>query len=195
MSADRGCMMAQIENPPAFNPIMTLASIRAKHPCKDGWKKLLAGLGYKGKYDPDRVVSLGDIATINDAADAMWCVRVLDWPDIAVRRAVIAGAVLPAIKRVSASTKDQRVHKCIAAIEKWCAGDDSVDLNAAYAAADAAYAAAYAAAYTATYAAAAADAADAYAYAAASKKERERQRQDIIAAFPPVALSQAEQQL
>jgi len=188
MSADRGCMMAQIENPPAFNPIMTLASIRAKHPCKDGWKKLLAGLGYKGIYDPDRVVSLGDIATINDAADAMWCVRVLDWPDIAVRRAVIAGAVLPAIKRVSASTKDQRVHKCIAAIEKWCAGDDSVDLNAAAAAA---YAAAYTATYAAVSAAAAADAAD----AAASKKERERQRQDIIAAFPPVALSQAEQQL
>ena len=56
-----------------MNPTTTLGRIRDKSPCEDGWKKLLAGLGYKnGKFDADRVVSLGDIATTNDAADAMW---------------------------------------------------------------------------------------------------------------------------
>ena len=146
-----------------MNPTTTLAKIRAKSPCEEGWKKLLAGLGYKnGKHNPDHIVSLGDIATTNDAADAMWCVRALDWSYIAVRRAVIAGAVLPAVKRASKHIKDQRVFDAIGIIECWCAGDDSADLNKARkAAADAAYAYAYAAADAAAYAAA--YAADAYA--------------------------------
>ena len=61
--------------------------------------------------------------------------------------------------------------------------------NAAYAAYAAAYAA-YAAAYAADAATYAADAAATYAYAdaAAREAEREQQRQDIIAAFPPIAL-------
>ena len=57
----------------SLNPTMTLAQIRAKGPCAPGWTKLLVGLGYaNGEFYPDRVVSLGDIATINDAADALW---------------------------------------------------------------------------------------------------------------------------
>ena len=167
-----------------MNPTTMLAKIRAKSPCEEGWKKLLAGLGYKnGKHNHDHIVSLGDIATTNDAADAMWCVRALDWSDIAVRRAVIAGAVLPAVKRASKHTKDKRVFDCTDAIERWCAGDNKVDLRKAAAAAFAS-----AAAFAAAAAAAAAYAA-AYAAADARKAEREQQRQDIIAAFPPIALA------
>ena len=175
-----------------MNPTFTLADIRRNSPCSEGWKTLLTSLRYPGAdYDPERIVSLGDIAKSNDAIDSMWCIRCLDWTDIAVRRAVIAGAVLPAVKRASKHIKDQRVFDAIGIIECWCAGDDSADLNKARKAAAYAYAA-YAAANAAAYAAyAAADAAYAYAADAAAdarKAEREQQRQDIIAAFPPVAL-------
>ena len=189
-----------------MNPTMTLAAIRAAGPCEDGWRKLLAGLGYAdGKYDPERVVSLGDVATTNNAADALWCVRALDWNDIAVRRAVIAGAVMPAVRRAAKHTTDPRVASAIDAIDRWRAGDDSVDLEKAARAAWAAWAAARAEAEAAaTWAAAAAAeawaaeaaaaeaawAAEAAAWAAeaaAWAAEREQQRQDIIASFPPVA--------
>lgn len=122
-----------------MNPTMTLARIREMGPCRDGWSKLLAGLGYgSAGYDPARVVSLGDIATTNGAADALWCVRCLAWSDIAVRRAVIAGALMPAVRRASAHTSDPRVAQTVAALDRWCAGDDSVDLAAAEAEAAAA---------------------------------------------------------
>ena len=160
-----------------MNPTTTLAKIRACHPCAEGWSKLLAGLGYAdGNYDPDRVVSLGDIATTNGAADAFWAIRALDWSDVAVRRAVIAGAVLPAIQRVCA-------HEAVADLAKWCAGDDSVDLRSV---ADATYAAALAA--DAALAALAADAADAAALAADADAERKQQFADILANFACVAL-------
>ena len=155
-----------------MNPTTTLARIRDRSPCDEGWKKLLAGLGYKnGKFDPEHIISLGDVATTNNVQDAMWCVRALDWSDIAVRRAVIAGAVLPAAVRASKHTKDKRVHDAIADLQRWCNGDDTVDPEKVRltAAAVAAAAAAYAA------------------YADAD--EREQQRKDIIAAFPPIALA------
>ena len=44
---------------------------------------------------------------------------------------VRVAAVLPAVKRASVYTTDQRVHDCTADIEKWLAGDDTVDLQAA----------------------------------------------------------------
>lgn len=183
-----------------LNPTITLAQIRTKHPCSSGWTTLLTGLGYSdGKYDPERVVSLGDVATINGAADALWCVRALDWSDINVRRAVIAGVVLGAVTRALKYTTDKRVHNCVDAVRRWCAGDDTVDLkaarkearnsaaDAAYYAADAcraAYYAADAAYYAAADAAYAADAADADA-----DTERTQQRADIIVAFPCLALA------
>ena len=147
---------------------MTLGDIRSKGPCQDGWLKLIRAVG----DDPKTVVSLGDIATSNNAADAAWCFRCLDWSDIAVRRAVISAAVLPAVKRASQYTKDARVFEVIRIIEKWCEGDDTADLkkanNAAAAAATYASYAAAAATATAAYAAAAA------ATAAAARKEMQR---------------------
>lgn len=177
-----------------MNPTFTLQQIRDASPCASGWITLLHSLGYaNGAFDPNRIVSLGDVAQSNSAADAIWCLRVLDWSDVTVRRAIIADAVLPAVKRASKYTVDPRVFDAIEVIEKWCAGDDSVDLEAAarvaYAAARAAYAAARDATYAATYAArAAARAADAA--CAAADAEREQQRTDIITAFPKVAFGE-----
>ena len=168
-----------------MNPTFTLQSIRDAGPCgikrgeKGGWNKLLIGLGYSpGNYPKTALVSLGDVADINDAADSLWCIRCLDWSDAAVCRAVIAGAVMPAVKRAAKFTKDQRVHACIAAIDKWLGGDDTVDLITAARAARAAGAAG-AAAETGVAAVAAAVAAG-----AAGAAEREQLRADIIAAFP-----------
>ena len=165
-----------------LNPTTTLARIRDKRPYFEGWAKLLSGLGYTeaaaavtkkevisagdGLFGGDRIVSLGDVATTNNALDAMWCVRALDWSDIAVRRAIIAGAVLPAVVRASKHTKDKRVHDAIADLQLWCDGDETIDLEKV------------------RKAAVAADAV-AVAYAA----EREQQRKDIIAALPPVGLA------
>jgi hypothetical protein len=190
-----------------MNLTFTLQQIRDQEPCRDGWKTLLASLGYAGgNYPPDRRVSLGDVAKSNNAADALWCVHCLDWSGVAVRRAVISSAVLPAVKRAAKHTQDARVAESIAIIERWCSGDDAADLKFARKIAYAAYAA-YAASASAASAAAASAAAStstsadaacaayaAYAAAAAStaaadarKAEREQQRRDIIAAFPPIA--------
>ena len=177
-----------------MNPLLTLKTIRDAHPCANGWQRLLTGLGYSdGNYDPERAVSLGDVAAINGAADALWCVRALNWSDLAVRRAVIRGAVLPAVKRASTHTTDTRVHRSIAYVERWCDGDDSVDLWAAQAGARAA---GEAAAPQAVCAAGEAEAAQAawITQAAAGAAEatwavaRELQRNNIIQAFPRVVL-------
>lgn len=177
--------------------LITLQQIRDKHPCKGGWTNLLKTLGNPG--DLSMQVSFGDIAKSNGVADALWCLRCLDMDDIENRR--FAGSlIMPAVKRASKHTSDHRVHDCIAAVEKWLAGDDTVDLKkaaatAADAAADAAAAAAYAA-YAARAAATAADAARAAAFAtayaaraAAFAAEREQQALDIIERSPLHALA------
>jgi hypothetical protein len=165
-----------------MNPTMTLAQIRAERPCVPGWTKLLCGLGYTdGQYDPERVVSLGDVATINDAADAWWCVRCLDWTDITVRRAVLS-VLLLSIRRVTSSRP-----RYLADLARWCDGDDAVDLQKVKEAGAAARAAARAARAAAEAAEAAAEAAEAAWVARAEEAaEHEQQRTDLIAAFPPI---------
>lgn len=176
-----------------MNPLISIADIKKHEPCQPVWDKVV-GL-YGGEPPDDLMVSLGDVAQHLGADNAYWCIRALDWSDIAVWRAVIAGALLPTIKRVAVHTTDNRVHGCIDAIERWHDGDDSVDLSAAardaWAAARAAAWAARAAAWAAAWAAWAARAARADARADA---ERERQRQDIITAFPPVYLGKGDGQ-
>jgi len=187
---------------------ITLADIRAAHPCVSGWATLLTALGYAdGKFDPDHQVTVGDVAVSNGAADAWWCVRSLDCANVTVRRRVVR-ALLPCCRRVAVHTTDARVVDCLDAIFRWVEGDDTVDLRAAayaadaaaYAAADAAaaraaYAAAYAAraaaaraAYAAADAARAAAARAAYAAAdaaadAAAYAERKAQVDDLVAEF------------
>ena len=186
-----------------MNPLFTLRAIRAHGPCAPGWAEGLANLG----PDLDAPISLGDIARSNGVMDALWCICVLDWSDVAVRRAVIKGAVLPFVRRSLAHTADRRVHGTVGAIARWCDGDDAVDLNeasdaaiaardAAWAASDAARAAsasrdaeraANGAAWAAAWAASAASDA-ARAASDASDAARAAMKQDIITAFPPVRL-------
>jgi hypothetical protein len=142
--------------------MLTLQQIRDQSPCTEGWTKLLKSLG---NPPMGTVISLGDVAKSNDAADAWWCVRALDWSDMAVRRQVVA-AVMPSVERAAKHTTDKRVHDCIAVIHDWMAGRPA-DLEAAAAAA------------------AWVEAASARRMAAA---EKETQRQDLIAAFPPLIL-------
>lgn len=183
---------------------LTLGAIRTKGPCHGGWEKLLRSLGYSdGRCDLTRTVTLGDIASSNGAADALWCARCL--PDGA-RRDVVR-ALLPAVVRVARHTRDDRVHACITTLRRWIDGqahDDELRKvaqsawakweagSAAEAAALAAEAAAAAASYSgrATWSAAAAAAASWSARVAAAalakgaaEAERSRQVEDIVAVF------------
>ena len=159
--------------------MITLQQIRDQSPCTEGWTKLLKSLG---NPPMDTVISLGDVAKSNDAPDAYWCIRALDWNNEQVRREVIK-VLIPSVRRASIHTKDARVHGCISTIKDWIDGKPA-DLGAA---ADAAERAAREA-----RAARAADAASAAARAAeaARSAELEAQRADIIAAFPPLVLCQ-----
>ena len=162
---------------------MTLQQIRDQSPCTEGWTKLLKSLN---NPPMDTVISLGDVAFSNGAADAWWCVRALDWDNEQVRREVIK-ALLPSVKRAVNQTKDARVHDCILTIEDWIDGKPA-DLGAA---ADAAARAAEAAdAAGAAWRAADAAAWAARAAGAARSAELKGQREDIIAAFPPLVLCQ-----
>jgi hypothetical protein len=128
--------------------IITLGNIRAKEPCAPGWAKLTETLGTTNLAVE---LSIGDILIANGRSDALWALRCLP-----PREAV--AAVMPAVKRASVHTTDQRVHDCIAAVDSWLAGDDSVDLKTA-AVAEAWVAAAAAAAEAALRDAGAAEAA------------------------------------
>lgn len=56
-----------------YNSITTLNEILEHRPCKDGWRKLLTGLG-KTKAD-DEPLSLMTILEINGLDNAVWCLR------------------------------------------------------------------------------------------------------------------------
>ena len=175
--------------------MLTLQQIRERSPCSEGWTELLKSLG---NPPMDTVISLGDVAKSNGAADAWWCVRALDWNNEQVRREVIK-ALIPAVERASKHTTDKRVYDCIGALKDWLDGKPA-DLDAAARAAGAAARAADAAvdaerapADAARAAAWAADAERATAWAAwaadaAGAAELEAQRADLIAAFPPLIL-------
>jgi hypothetical protein len=183
--------------------LFTLADARRHDACKSGYNRFKETLR---KAYPDTDIetvrwSIGDVARVN-LDDALWCFCMVN--DDRTRVA----AVMPAVRRASAHTTDERVVFCIGEIDRWLAGDDSVDLGAE---GDAARAAAWAAAWAADAARAAAwaavrDAADAAraaawaavrdaawaaraaagaAWAAAGAAERDNQRADLIAMFPP----------
>ena len=154
--------------------MMTLQQMRDQSPCSEGWTKLLKSLG---KPPMDTVISLGDVAKSNNAADAWWCVRALDWNNEQVRCDVIK-ALIPSVERAAKHTTDKRVQDCIGALKDWIDGKPA-DLEAA---AEAAWAAAEAAARAAEAARAA------RAARAAEAAELETQRADLIAAFPPLIL-------
>ena len=148
--------------------MMTLQQIRDQSPCSEGWTKLLKSLG---RPPINTVISLGDVAKSNGAADAWWCVRALDWNNERVRREVIK-ALIPSLERAAKHTTDKRVEDCIGVLKDWVDGkpaDLDAAAKAAWAAARAAEAAARAAAWAAEAAARAARAA-----AAERKKQIEK---------------------
>ena len=120
--------------------MLTLQQIRDQSPCSEGWTKLLKSLG---NPPLDTVISLGDVAKSNGAADSWWCVKALDWNNEQVRREVIK-ALIPAVERAAKHTTDKRVQDCINALKDWIDGKPA-DLEAAARAAEAARAAAEAA--------------------------------------------------
>ena len=117
---------------------LTLQEIRDHSPCQTGWKKLTKAVG----NDMTTKLSIGDVVISNGLDDALWCFRCLD-----PRKRV--AAIIPAVKRAAVHSKDKRVHDCVKDIEKWLAGDNSIDLLAveseAWAASEAARTAAWAA--------------------------------------------------
>jgi len=167
--------------------MITLQQIRDAGPCESGWRKLNKALG---NPDMAREISIGDVVLSNGLDDALWCLRFLP------PRERVA-AIMPCVRRASAHTSDPRVHECIAAIDRWLAGDDNVDIQAATAATATAAAAAAATAATATAAAVAWAAwtaweATAVTWAAGWKAEREQQRRDLLDMFPPLVLTEGE---
>ena len=98
---------------------LTLQEIRDHSPCQLGWKKLTKAVG----NDMTTALSIGDVVLSNGLDDALWCLRCLE-----TKKRV--AAIMPAVKRAAVHSKDQRVHDCVKDIEKWLAGDDSINLFA-----------------------------------------------------------------
>ena len=181
---------------------LTLQQIRDHSPCQSGWKKLTKAVG----NDMTTKLSIGDVVLSNGLDDALWCFRCLD-----PRKRV--AAIMPAVKRAAVHSKDQRVHDCVEDIEKWLAGDNSINLlaveSAAWAAAESAWAAAESAAWSASVSAAESVARVAWAawaaaesvsetkaetivraaaWAAADPAARQQQKSDLLKMFPPMIL-------
>ena len=107
-----------------MNPTITLAQIRALKFRRNSWQKLKTAYG----LDLSVAVSFGDIAVSNGAEESIWCVQALDWSNIAIRRAVVA-ALLPSVRRVNANRNHWQIEACVDIIERWCSGDDSINMN------------------------------------------------------------------
>src|SRR3990167_581286 len=160
-----------LRSPPMLDPtdsafVMTLEQIRTKSPCESGWKKLLTYLDYSnGSFDPKHEVSLGDVAFACGASDAFWCLQVLDWMNIELRRTILGRLILPLISK--ASELPQKSLDCCLQLDLWCQGDSSINLLQVRRDASASAASAYAASAS-TYAASASTYANAAAKAAAN---------------------------
>jgi len=150
---------------------LTLGDIRAQGLSPAAWTKLLTALGQATTPDLTLRIGLGDVLAANGIYDTLWCLRCVSDPRERV------SVVLPAVKRASRHTADQRVHDCLADIERWLAGDDGVDLQTAAAEARAA-------ADAAAEARAVADAADARA------EERALQAADIRRLSPALHINE-----
>jgi hypothetical protein len=61
----------------------TLNSLRAYNPCKEGWEKLLRGLG-KTEAD-DEIIWIDQVLDINGLDDALWCLRAVEGYDREIR--------------------------------------------------------------------------------------------------------------
>ena len=132
----------------------TLNKIRAHHPCRDGWEKLLRGLG-KTQADDDPLW-IDQILDCNSLSDALWCLRAVEGCDREIRLYAVWCA-----RRVQHLMVGARSIAALNVAERHARGEASdEELEAArsgeataWAAAATAYATAYAAAYATAYAA------------------------------------------
>ena len=135
----------------------TLNRIRAHSPCREGWEKLLGGLG-KTKAD-DEALPFSRIVEINGLNDALWCCRA--GPDYAREWRLFA---VWCARQVQHLTTGPRSIAALDVAERFANGEATEgELATAFAAAeaaagdaagDAAWAAAWAAAWDAAWAAA-----------------------------------------
>lgn len=158
----------------------TLDLIRAKEPCKEGWKQLLKYLGKTGS--DSEPLSLITILESNGLDDALWCLRVTPDSDSKARLFAVFCA-----RQVQHLNPDPRVAKAIDAAEAFALGKAtkeeleaarSAAHEAAYSAACATHSAAHSAAsYAAHEAAYSAACAASYAAACAASEVATQQAQ------------------
>jgi hypothetical protein len=154
-----------------MNPTTTLGRIRATGLCCDKWDRLLIGLGCTDRsYDPNRRVTLGDVAVVTDAETAILCIKALDWPDVNVRRSVTAEVFLQLYRR-QRHAHPTYYAQCLEALFRWCDGGADADLDVLPSVKSWAWTV------------------DAAAARLKHSGTDAIQRSEIIAAFPPVALS------
>ena len=123
----------------------TLNRIREHHPCTQGWRKLLAGLGKT--HPDDEPLSYAEILRINGLDDALWCCRVE--PQYAKHWRLYA---VWCARQVQHLMTDERSISALDVAERYAHGQATDDeLDAAW---DAARGAAWAAAKDAAWAAA-----------------------------------------
>ena len=113
----------------------TLKAIKAKGPCEDGWRKLLAGLNKK--HSDNKILLLETILEINGIEDAVWALRAIDEKyDNSVRlfNCFCAKYVLDIFEKKY--PEDKRARKAIETAEKFAWGEASEEeLVAAWSAA------------------------------------------------------------
>jgi len=128
----------------ALTFITTLNAIKAHNPCKDGWEKLLSGLG-KTKAD-NEPLHLRDILSINGVQDCIWAFRCFPSEYDCTWRLMAADFAEQVLHIYEDKyPNDNRPRKAIQAARDYANGLISKeDAHAADSAADAAYAAAFA---------------------------------------------------
>ena len=118
----------------------TLNKIRAQHPCKDGWEKLLR---YLDKTQPDdEPLPLEEILNSNGLDHALWCLQAVEGCDREIRLYAVWCA-----RQVQHLMADRRSVAALDVAERYARGQASrEELEAASAAWDAARSAAWEAA-------------------------------------------------
>ncbi|MFN7645203.1 MAG: hypothetical protein ACK5PW_19310, partial [Burkholderiales bacterium] len=96
----------------------TLNKIRAHSPCRDGWEKLLRGLG-KAAAD-DEPLWIDQILDISGLDDALWCLGAVDGYDREIRLYAVWCA-----RRVQHLLTDPRSVAALDVAERYARGEAS----------------------------------------------------------------------
>jgi hypothetical protein len=96
----------------------TLNQIRAHEPCREGWEKLLRGLG-KTKAD-DEIIWIDQVLNCNGLDDALWCLRAVEGFDREIRLYAVWCA-----RRVQHLMDDPRSVVALDVAERFAGGEAS----------------------------------------------------------------------